>query len=154
MVNEIEELVRQLDDIADPPSRDVAQRLIAAILELHGTGLRRLVEIVKQGGNAPETLLRNIADDSLTGGLLALHGLHPDSIETRVTDTLRKFQAEAEAVTVTEGRIEIRLRTPGRGLAGRVRAALHGACPDAALIEVKEPSAVPFFLPLASLTTR
>ena len=42
----IEELVRQIEQIPDPESRECAQKAMEAILELHGAGLERMMELV------------------------------------------------------------------------------------------------------------
>ena len=111
----IEELVTRLDQIADANSREIAHELMTAILALNSAGWQRLVEFVQQAGEPGQTVLRKMAEDNLTGGLLALYGLHPDSMESRVNRTLRMFDAVTQTTDVSDGQVKVTLHS-GYGL--------------------------------------
>src|SRR4051812_35879119 len=83
-IRRIEDLVRRMEAIPEPASRDTAQALMEAILDLHGAAMERMMEIVFDAGESGKGLVRRLAGDSLVASLLVLHGLHPDDIETRV----------------------------------------------------------------------
>lgn len=66
-------------------ARDVANAAVAAVVEVYGEGLGRVVDLI--ASQAPE-LAGPMADDELVSHLLLLHGLHPDPIEVRVERAL------------------------------------------------------------------
>lgn len=150
-IRRIEELVRRLDDIPDKASRDSAQALMEAILELHGAGLERMMDIVFDAGDSGKAAIRKFAGDGLVASLLVLHGLHPDDLETRVVHALAKVHGSAELLGVFEGVVRVRLTGSGCGLKESVQAALWDAAPDAAEIVIEEPAPVSGFVPLASI---
>jgi hypothetical protein len=153
-VDRIEELVARLDTIPDPQSREAAHQLVAAILDLNAAGLRRILELSQQAGAPGQALLRKIAEDSLTGGLLALYGIHPDSMETRVQQTLQKLNTTAHTLHVKDGNVTVKLRSGGPSLKSRLEAAIREVCPDAESVIVQEPGRVAGFVPLTSLTAQ
>jgi Fe-S cluster biogenesis protein NfuA len=150
-VHRIEQLVEQVDAIPDPKSRASAHALMEAILELHGAGLDRMVEIVLDSGESGKAALRRFAGDDLIASLLVLHDLHPDDIETRVHRALAKMSGNAELVGVFEGVVRIRLTSSHCGLKETVEAALREAVPDAAEIVVEEALPTAGFVPIESL---
>jgi hypothetical protein len=155
-VRRIEDLVRRLDLIPDAESRHTARALMEAVLELHGAGLERMMDIVFETGNSFEmgfgdAAIRRLAGDSLVAGLLLLHGLHPDSIETRVHQALGKLSGKAELMGVFEGVVRVRLTDSGCGLRDLVETALRDTVPDAVEIIVEESLPVSSFVPLASI---
>jgi hypothetical protein len=150
-VRRIEGLVRRLADIPDRESRETAHALMEAILELHGAGLERLLEIVFDAGESGQAVIRRFAGDSLVASLLVLHGLHPDSIDTRVQHALGKMHGKAELLGVFESAVRVRLLGNAPGLKESVEAALWEAVPDAAEIVIEEAVPVSSFVPLAAL---
>ncbi len=70
-----------LDRLAatDPTAAALADELVGALLELHGAGLGRMVDVLR--AKAP-VALDDLADDVLVSGLLLLHGLQPDDVTT------------------------------------------------------------------------
>lgn len=147
----IEDLVGRVGAIPNQQSRETAEALVSAILELHGSGLERILELLQEAGEAGEVLIGRIAGDHLAGGLLTLHGLHPDSLETRVGKALTRLAAEVESVSVADGVVRVRLKPGGRGRREKVEAALREAAPDAAEITVGENNLADSFVPLASV---
>ena len=87
---ELEELSDRVEGIldafagaGDPVALERAEDLVRSLLTLHGTALARMVELVDD----PDTM-RRLADDDLVGGILVLHDLHPDDVETRIQRAL------------------------------------------------------------------
>jgi hypothetical protein len=146
----IEELVRQVEQIPDPESRECAQKAMEAILELHGAGLERMMELVLEGGASGEAAIRRFTNDSLVSSLLILHDLHPDDVETRIAEALRRMRANAELVGVFEGTVRVRLSGEGCGLKETVEAAIRAIAPEVTevFIDVRPPQG---FVPLAAL---
>ena len=139
-VRRIEELVRRVEHIPDCEARECAEQLMQSILELHGAGLERIMELALESGGPGEALIRRLANDSLVASLLVLHGLHPDDLETRVRHVLAKLPGNSELIGVFEDRV--RVRVIGGNTRQTVEAALQDAVPDAAEIVVEE--SVPF----------
>jgi Fe-S cluster biogenesis protein NfuA len=83
----IERLLDEADELPDPRARETATALAAALLELYGDGLERVVEIVGEH-DRDGTLTAALAGDELVGHLLLLHGLHPEPLGRRVERAL------------------------------------------------------------------
>jgi hypothetical protein len=147
----IESLVQKLESFPDAESRNIAHALMEAILELHGAGMERMMDIVYDSGDSGKAAIRQFAGDGLVASLLVLHGLHPDDIETRVQHALSKNHGSAELIGVFEGVVRVRLTGSGRGLKDSVEAAIREAVPDAAGVIVEESLPAQGFVPLASL---
>ena len=91
----IERLLAEAEQLPDPSARALARSLAAALVDLVGAGLSRVIEL---GG--PE-LLRKLADDELVGNLLVLAGTHPDSPTVRARRALEAATAELHTCGVT-----------------------------------------------------
>jgi Fe-S cluster biogenesis protein NfuA len=140
-----------------------ALEAVAAVVELYGEGLRRLVA----DGIPPGAL-----DDELVSHLLLLHDLHPFGVEERVrqgldevTPYLRSHGGDVELLDVDEDGV-VRLRLLGHcdGCAGStatlrsaVEGAIEAAAPEVVRIEVAEPTAPAHpapLIPVDALTVR
>lgn len=125
------------------PTVDAALDAIIALTALYGEALARVADA------ADDALLRRLADDDLVGHLLALHGLHPDPVETRVRNVLAQVEPElgkggrAELAGIDDGVARIRVAAHGCGstdeTAQAVADAVLGAAPE---LEAVEPERV------------
>ena len=113
----VEGLVRKIENLPDPEARAVAVELLQSLLEFHGAGLERLLEIVSEEGEAGRRVFERVARDELVGGLLLLHGLHPVPLEERVVRALDKVRpyldshgGSVELLGVEGGVARLRLR--------------------------------------------
>jgi Fe-S cluster biogenesis protein NfuA/nitrite reductase/ring-hydroxylating ferredoxin subunit len=86
LLEHLQRLTEELEQIRDPAGRRIAEELSAAVVELHGEGMRRLLEAVPQ-----EERLR-LADDPVVGSLMLLHDLHPVPLEERVQAALEQVR--------------------------------------------------------------
>jgi hypothetical protein len=148
----IEELAASLAEITDVKGRETAQSLIEAMLELHGNALDRMLRITFDCGSEGQRLIRKFASDPLVAGLLVLHNLHPDPMETRVRTALSKLNVRVESVMVDAGNVRVRLLGATQQLQDQARVAALEAAPDAADIIV-EARTSGGFVPVASLTS-
>ena len=162
-IGKIEKLVHKLEGVSDPALRRIAKDLLESVMELHGAGFDRLLEIVSTNtGETGAVILQEIAGDPLLSSLLVLYGLHPDNFETRVRrgldnarKELRLEGARVELVAVSDGAIRVKIISAGtNNFEPAVRAALLETAPDALNIEIQggiaaKPS--PGFVPLSSL---
>jgi hypothetical protein len=79
----IEALTEALDASPDVDSRACARELVRLVLDFHGAGLQRLLEIVGDEGREAEGLRGRLGADPVVAGLLALHGLVPAETASR-----------------------------------------------------------------------
>ena len=162
-VGRIDGLVRRLDSSPDPALRGTARELVQSLMELHGAGLERILEIVSStGGDAGAVLIKSLAHDELVSSLLVLYGLHPEDFETRVRrglDKLRPFlRSRGAAVDVTQivgDQVRLKIEGPRSAeLQEAVREALLETAPDAADIVIEggvDWATSSGFVPLTSL---
>ena len=69
-------------------ARERAEELVRLVVDLYGAGLERVLEIVHEAGRLDDELLDRLVADDLVASLLAVHGLHPDDVGTRVARAL------------------------------------------------------------------
>src|SRR5579885_2716236 len=87
----IDELVRRVESLPDAFARDAAVHLVQAVMGLHQSALDRIMEIVSAGAAGP-AMVDALASDDLVSSVLALHGLHPDDVQTRIHRAIEKLQ--------------------------------------------------------------
>ena len=121
----VEALVETVQRTADPSVRAATQELIETILDLHGAGLDRILEIVTGVADNGEAMLDRFSRDELVASLLMLHGLHPVDFETRVRKAvetlrpaLRSQGGSVELLSIEEGVVRVRLTRSGHGCSG------------------------------------
>ena len=107
------ELVARIDGMLDAAD-DGCTELVAAVLELYGEGLARVVARVPD----PAAL----AGDELVSHLLLLHGLHPEPVEARVRAALDEVRpyldshgGDVELLAIEEGVVRLRLQGSCKG---------------------------------------
>lgn len=116
----IEWLTAELEVLADPRARDLAEELVSAVLQLHGEGLERVLELIDEAGPPGGPIRQALVDDGVVGSLLLIHDLYPVSLEERVEEALASVQPYMES---HGGGVEL------LGLEGGVaRLRLHGSC--------------------------
>jgi len=150
-------------------ARERAEELVRLVVDLYGAGLERLLEIVHESGRLDDELLDRLTGDELVASLLAVHGLHPDDVETRVAralDGVRPYLGshggDVELLGVTDDGV-VRLRMLGScdgcpsssvTLTLAVETAIQGAVPEVSAIDVEEPSAPATVIPVTALRSR
>ncbi len=149
-VRRIEELVRRIESFADPEARATAAELMQAVLELHGAGLERMMDLAFESGQTGEALIRRYASDDLVASLLVLHGLHPDDLETRVRHLLAKLPGHPELIGAFDGVVRVRAAADAKQA---VETALREAVPDAVEITVEPRFEQNGFVPLENVGT-
>jgi hypothetical protein len=101
-----ERVERLLAEITDPADRERAEDLVAALIQMYGSGLERIVRLV---GDATA---RSLAADDLVGSLLIVHDLHPVSTGERVRAALERVRPYPGARLVEldpDGIVRVRL---------------------------------------------
>ena len=142
-VARIEGLLEEIESFSDPSAREKATEAIAALLDLYGEGLARIVERVA-GVDA-------LCDDELVSQLLILHGLHPVPLETRVRsalDAVRPYLeshgGDVELLGIEDGVVRLRLEGTCNGcpssavtLKLAIEEAIYKRAPDVAGIDAQ-----------------
>jgi hypothetical protein len=143
-MQKIGQLVQELDAIADPASRAAAKELVQLLMDLHGTGLERILEVIFESGEQGPRVIDELGHDPLASSLLILYGIHPDDLQTRVERKLKEIASKlhkmgAEATLISVGGSDIRIRvsidahacgSTNRTVQATVEEALYEAAPD------------------------
>ena len=161
----IEELLGKIEGAADPALLATVQELLRLVMDLHGAGLERMLEVIRRPGEAGDGLVENLGRDELVASLLVLHALHPLGLEDRVAEALdraavrlRAHEGEVELLTMQDGVVRLRLQANGRGC-GSTAAALkemieneiYRAAPDVTALVIEGGDEKPGFVPLEML---
>jgi Fe-S cluster biogenesis protein NfuA/nitrite reductase/ring-hydroxylating ferredoxin subunit len=168
----IEALVNRIENVADPALKATAKELVQSLMELHGAGIERMLEIVHQDSTSGPSIIEALVRDDHVRSLLLIYGLHPDSLETRVMQALEKTRpylrshgGNVNLVGVDDsGAVTLRLEGNCHGcpsssatLKLAVEEAIYEAAPDVTAIlvqgDIQEvPATTLGFVPLSQLT--
>jgi Fe-S cluster biogenesis protein NfuA len=144
-------LVQEIESIADPSVRASTRELVQLLMEFHGAGLDRALEIVANTGDAGLHLIEELGRDPLVSSLLVLYGLHPDDVDARVRKAvervLPKVQrggGELDVLDINNGSVRLRLSVSGHScgstantLKSMVEEAIYEAAPDVGKIVIE-----------------
>ena len=149
-------------------AQERAEELVRTVVDLYGTGLRRMLDLLFDAGRLDEVALDALTGDELVRGLLLVHGLHPDDLPTRVAKALDEVRpylgshgGDVELVEISvDGVVRLRLKGSCDGCASSattlelaVEGAVRDAAPEVTAIEVEQPT-VATVIPIASLRLR
>ena len=138
---------------------ETALDAVTMLTEVYGEALARTV------ARLPGDAAASLPDDELVGHLLALHGLHPEPAERRVTRALDRLRPELERhgldvklTGIDAGTARVGLRGGGCGCGAEtvrdaVREAVFAAAPELESVEVSSPRAAAF-VPVDALMRR
>ena len=146
----IDGLLQELGNVADPRIREKAEELVRLLMELYGSALARVMEVINDTGSTAEAFDRLAADD-LVASLLVLHGLHPHDVETRILRALDRVRpylgshgGDVKLLKVTDGVVHLRLEGSCHGCPSStltmklaIEKAIEEAAPEVARIEVE-----------------
>lgn len=167
-IGRIEALIDEIERFADPVVQGQAREIVQALLEFHGAALANLVGQIAAAGPPGRAILEQAAEDELTSSLLLLHGLHPHDLETRVAQALDQVRpqlhthgGDVELLGIDGDVVRLRMQGSCHGcpssaatLRQTIEAAIFGAAPDVASIEVEgvvEPANLSSLLPIVTL---
>lgn len=143
-------LAGELEATPDTGSGTRARELVQLLMEVHGAGLERLMEIIDESGAPGEAIIARAGREPIVRHLLLLYSLHPDALETRVLKALddaaprlRKLNSEVELLGISEGAVQVRVSTSGHacGSTGKtvqsiVEECIYDQAPDLTSLEV------------------
>jgi Fe-S cluster biogenesis protein NfuA len=148
----MEELIGALENGPDEIVREQVRELIQTLLELHGSGLERIMSRVYDSPVGGSPMIDELSQDQIVSGLLLLHGLHPLDLETRVRNALEEVKprlglhgGSVELLGVSpDGRVQLKLQgncheCPSSRLTLRfsIEEALNAAAPDLTGLDVE-----------------
>jgi Fe-S cluster biogenesis protein NfuA/nitrite reductase/ring-hydroxylating ferredoxin subunit len=150
-VQRIEGLIHEIETVADPDTRAKALELVQSLMDFHGAGLERMMEIVAEAKDTGDAIFDNFARDGLIASLLLLYGLHPLELETRVMQALEKVRpylashkGNVELLGISEGVVHLQMQGSCNGcpssamtLKLAIEEAIYEAAPDVTGIEVE-----------------
>jgi len=154
-IEQIEDLVLKLETGPEAQLRGIARELVQSLMEFHGAGFERVLEIVRRRGDADATM-DHLAQDELVRSLLLLYGLHPVDVDRRVREALDKTRpylrshgGNVELLSVeADGAVRLRMQGSCHGcpssavtLKLAIEQAIHEAAPDVTSIVLVEDEA-------------
>lgn len=153
-IRRLGDLVGELDAMpggGNPATRELVQLL----LDVHGSALQRILDIVFESGPQGEAIIARAGDDPIVRHLLLLHSLHPDDLETRFHKALdaakaklRKYNSEVELLSMNEGAVQLKIHASTSGHACGstaktvqllVEESIYDQAPDLASLEILGP---------------
>jgi Fe-S cluster biogenesis protein NfuA/nitrite reductase/ring-hydroxylating ferredoxin subunit len=151
LIERVQSLSAEVDRLADPHAREVAQELLASVLELYGEGLERILATVERAGDAGVPIKDALVDDGVVASLLLIHDLYPVDLETRVREALEVVRpymeshgGDVQLLGLADGVARLRLEGSCDGcpassstLELAIKQALDEAAPDLAGLEVE-----------------
>jgi len=97
LVERVQQLQARLEESGASATLAVADELVAAIVQMYGAGLERIVGSLIHAGPEGERVAAALADDELVATLLLIHDLHPIPLEQRVQDALDSVRPYMES---------------------------------------------------------
>ncbi|MGH9717863.1 MAG: NifU family protein [Candidatus Acidiferrales bacterium] len=148
----IDQFVQHIEEISDPEVQDLFKQLVQSLMDFHGAGIERMLEIVHETGDSGAKLIDEFGRDERIRNLLLLYGLHPVDLQTRVAEAVEKTSpyirshgAEVRLVQISEtGAVTLRLEGTSQScssssatLQSVVEKAIYEAAPDVTEIIVE-----------------
>jgi hypothetical protein len=166
-IRQLGTMVGELDQMAGNGSKVAAREIVQLLMEVHGTGLERIMDLVFESGAEGEATIDKLGQDPIVRNLLLLYSLHPEDLETRVLKALdmvrsrlRKFDSKVELISIREGAVQLQIHASGqahgsaaKNLRAIVEEGIYDLAPDLGSLTILglEDESVSGFVPLESL---
>jgi len=158
----IETLLGKIEAVADPSLRAQVRELLQLVMDLHGAGLERILEVIRAASDGGDGIVHKIGRDDLVASLLVLYGLHPLDLETRVVQALdkvrsrlRSHEGEVELLSAQNGAVKLRVRANGhaspQALKEMVENAVYHGAPDFTSLDIEVVGDKTGFVPIEML---
>ena len=152
----VETLIAELRSQAGPQAAATAEELVSCLVEMYGTGLATIIEVVSE--DRPE-LMDKLVADPLVESLLLVHDLHPLEVSARVRRAVEQVlpqlgshAGDVEYLGLDDTGV-LRLRLEQRGCSADtvrdlISKAVAAAAPEAARVDIElvQPPAEPALL--------
>ncbi len=151
LLEHVQELQAALDGAPSSGTRELAEELVATIVQMYGAGLERILQRLLGAGADGRRIAAELAEDPLVATLLLIHDLHPIPLHQRVQealDSVRPYMdshgGDVELLSLDDGVARIRLRgscsdcsASSVTLELAIKQALDAAAPDLEGLEVE-----------------
>lgn len=125
-MQKIDKLVSEIETLADPDHRKRSIELVSLLMEMHGTGIDRMLTLIRHSDGSGEAIIDAFGADPLIGSLLMLYGFHPVGLRARVHLALDKVRPY---LTTHHGNVEL-VDIDDQGIVTlRLQGSCHG-CPS------------------------
>ncbi len=118
---QVERLVEQVSGLKDDDARSTALDLLQALMDLHGAGFTRIVELLGESEAGRKSLAR-LGEDTLVCGLMVLYGIHPVTLDDRIKNAVEKARPQVqkqggkvELLEVSDGLVRVSISSTGNG---------------------------------------
>jgi Fe-S cluster biogenesis protein NfuA len=149
-MNRLEALIHAAEGFTDPVAQSATREIVGLLLDIHGAGLAKILELVGRTGATGRTILEACSADSLVASLFLLHNLHPLDLTTRVQQALQKVRpylcshgGNVELVSIDDGVVRLRMSGSCQScpsstmtLQTTIEEAILATAPDVARVEV------------------
>ena len=157
LVGRVQELQERLDAAEPSLTKELAEGLVGALVQMYGAGLEHVVSSLQLTGEAGREMLEAIASDPLLATMLLIHDLHPVPLRERVDAALEQVRpymeshgGDVELLSLQAGVARIKLRGSCSDCAAStvtlelaIKQALEAAAPDLEALEVEGMQPVP-----------
>src|ERR1700749_197997 len=97
LIAHVQDLQERLDATPDAATRQLAEQLVSAVVQMYGAGLQRIVELLAGAGPAGGAVAEAMSEDELVSLLLLIHDLHPVPLAERVQGALDSVRPYMES---------------------------------------------------------
>lgn len=147
----IGELIEQIQQFPNPNMQALLAECMEAVLSLHSSGLERIFELIEKTDGTAKEAKKQLLDDDFVKGMLIMHGLHPDDLETRLYRALDKVKpymdshgGSVKVLSLENGVAKLKLEGSCDGCPSSVstlelgiKEAIEEECPDLMGLEVE-----------------
>jgi Fe-S cluster biogenesis protein NfuA len=119
-VQQLGKLIAELEQMPDSPLKVAAGELVHLLMEVHGTAIERMMEIVFDCQSTAAETIDKLGNDPIVRSLLLLYSLHPADLHTRVRNSidvlrprLRKLNYQIEVIGLEEGVVRLQVESSG-----------------------------------------
>jgi Fe-S cluster biogenesis protein NfuA len=127
-IRQLGQLIAQFDQSPESSAKVAGKELVQLLMELHGRGLERAMEIVFESSGKGQETIDKMGQDPIVGSLLLLYSLHPDGLEVRVQNAierirprLRKLSCAIEVESIDDTAVRIRVATASHSCGSSAR---------------------------------
>lgn len=119
-VQRLGKLITELEQMPDSPLKVATGELVHLLMEVHGTAIERMMEIVYDSHGAGAETIDELGNDPTVRSLLLLYSLHPEDLHARVRNSidvlrprLRKLNYQIELIELGEAVVRLRVQSSG-----------------------------------------
>jgi hypothetical protein len=163
-VQKLDERLEQVTALTDDSVRRLALELLQASMDLHGAVVSRIVDLLSQSSDASRSSLATLGRDPLICGLLVLYGVHPLTLDERISDAMKRLEPDVhkagvrlELLGIQEGVVRVRIAkdhggysTPAENLKSTIEQTIIQSAPEATEINIEGISSSSF-VPLSMI---